>query len=177
MSRVGKSPVEIPSDVNVAIVNGVLTAKGKLGELSVALGDDVTVDLTDGAVIVAPVDESKRAHGMWGTVRSLIDNVVVGVSQGFNVKLEILGVGYRAAVADNSLILQVGYSHEINYPIPEGITIECERPTQISISGANKQRVGQVASEIRAFRKPEPYKGKGIRYENEYVMRKEGKKK
>ncbi len=177
MSRVGKNPVEVPSDVNVAIASGVLTAKGKLGELSVALSDDVIVDHTDGTITVAPIDDSKRARAMWGTVRSLIDNVVVGVSKGFNVKLEIIGVGYRAAVAGNSLNLQVGHSHEIKYPIPEGISIECERPTQISISGANKQRVGQVASEIRAYRKPEPYKGKGIRYENEYVMRKEGKKK
>ena len=177
MSRVGKSPVEVPSDVDVAIVSGVLTAKGKLGELSVALSDAVTVDLADGTVTVAPIDDTKRAHAMWGTVRSLINNVVVGVSQGFNVKLEIIGVGYRAAVAGDSLNLQVGYSHEIRYSIPDGISIECERPTQISISGASKQRVGQAASEIRAFRKPEPYKGKGIRYENEYVMRKEGKKK
>ena len=177
MSRVGKSPVEVPSDVDVAIVSGVLTAKGKLGELSVALSDAVTVDLADGTVTVAPIDDTKRAHAMWGTIRSLINNVVVGVSQGFNVKLEIIGVGYRAAVAGDSLNLQVGYSHEIRYPIPYGISIECERPTQISISGASKQRVGQVASEIRAFRKPEPYKGKGIRNENEHVMRKEGKKK
>jgi large subunit ribosomal protein L6 len=114
---------------------------------------------------------------MWGTVRSLINNVVVGVSSGFNVKMDIIGVGYRAAVSGKTLNLQVGHSHEILYPIPEGISIECERPTQISVSGANRQRVGQVASEIRAFRKPEPYKGKGIRYENEYIMRKEGKKK
>jgi large subunit ribosomal protein L6 len=177
MSRVGKNPVEVPSDVNVAIVGDVLTAKGKLGEQSVAFGDDVTVDLADGVITVAPADDSNRSRAMWGTVRSLIDNVVVGVSVGFNVKLDIIGVGYRAAVAGNSLNLQVGHSHEISFPIPEGISIACERPTQISISGVNKQRVGQVASEIRSFRKPEPYKGKGIRYENEYVMRKEGKKK
>lgn len=177
MSRVGKNPVEVPSDVNVAIVNDVLTAKGKLGEQSVTLDADVKVDIADGVITVAPVDDSNRSRAMWGTVRSLIDNVVVGVSRGFNVKLDIIGVGYRAAVSGKTLNLQVGHSHEILYPIPEGISIECERPTQISVSGANKQRVGQVASEIRAFRKPEPYKGKGIRYENEYVMRKEGKKK
>lgn len=177
MSRVGKNPVEVPSDVNIAIVGDVLTAKGKLGELSVALSDAIRVDHTDGAVSVIPVDDSKRARAMWGTIRSQIDNVVVGVSKGFSIKLEIIGVGYRAAVADNSLVLQLGYSHEVNYPIPKGISIECERPTQILVSGTNKQQVGQVASEIRAFRKPEPYKGKGIRYENEYVMRKEGKKK
>ena len=177
MSRVGKNPVQVPSDVNVAIVDDVLTAKGKLGEQSVTLGTDVKVDLADGVITVKPVDDSNRSRAMWGTVRSLIDNVVVGVSRGFNVKLDIIGVGYRAAVSGKTLNLQVGHSHEILYPIPEGISIECERPTQISISGANKQRVGQVASEIRAFRKPEPYKGKGIRYENEYVMRKEGKKK
>ena len=177
MSRVGKNPVEVPSDVNVAIVDDVLTAKGKLGEQSVTLGTDVKVNIADGVITVAPVDDSNRSRAMWGTVRSLIDNVVVGVSRGFNVKLEIIGVGYRAAVSGKTLNLQVGHSHEILYPIPEGISIECERPTQISISGASKQRVGQVASEIRAFRKPESYKGKGIRYENEYVMRKEGKKK
>ena len=177
MSRVGKSPVAVPNDVNVTIVNDVLTAKGKLGEQSVALGADVMVDFADGVITVKPADESSHSRAMWGTVRSLINNVVVGVSSGFNVKLDIIGVGYRAAVSGKTLNLQVGHSHEILFPIPEGISIECERPTQISISGANKQRVGQVASEIRAFRKPEPYKGKGIRYENEYIMRKEGKKK
>ena len=177
MSRVGKNPVEVPNDVNVTIVNDVLTAKGKLGEQWVTLGADVMVDFADGVITVKSADDSNRSRAMWGTVRSLINNVVVGVSSGFNVKLDIIGVGYRAAVSGKMLNLQVGHSHEIIYPIPEGISIECERPTQISVSGANKHRVGQVASEIRAFRKPEPYKGKGIRYENEYIMRKEGKKK
>jgi large subunit ribosomal protein L6 len=177
MSRVGKNPVEVPSDVNVAVVNNVLIAKGKLGELSVTLDAEVKVEITDSTIIVSPAGVSNHSRAMWGTVRSLINNVVIGVSRGFNVKLDIVGVGYRAAVSGKTLNLQVGHSHEIIYPIPEGILIECERPTQISVSGANKQRVGQVASEIRAFRKPEPYKGKGIRYENEYIMRKEGKKK
>ncbi len=177
MSRVGKNPVEIPSDVNVAIAGKLLTAKGKLGELSVTLSDAIKIDHSDGVIKITPIDDSKRARAMWGTMRSQIDNIVVGVSKGFSVTLEIIGVGYRAAVVNNSLVLQVGYSHEVEYIIPNGISIECERPTKISISGTNKQQVGQVASEIRAFRKPEPYKGKGIRYENEYVMRKEGKKK
>lgn len=177
MSRVGKNPIEVPADVNVSISDDVLTAKGKLGEQSVKLSGDVKVNFENNVISVSPANDTMRSRAMWGTLRSLIDNVVVGVSRGFNVKLEIIGVGYRASVAGRSLNLQVGHSHEILYPIPEDLAIECERPTQISITGASKQRVGQAASEIRAFRKPEPYKGKGIRYSNEYVMRKEGKKK
>ena len=138
---------------------------------------DVDIRVEDGEVVVRPRDESIRARSMWGTSRSLINNMVVGVSEGFERVLEIVGVGYRAAVESGVLVLQLGYSHDIHYPVPEGITIACPRPTQITISGADRQRVGQVAAEIRAFRKPEPYKGKGIRYANEWVRRKEGKKK
>lgn len=177
MSRIGKNPVEIPSGVEVTIANQVLTAKGSKGTLTVPLTDLVEVTQDNGAVTVKPRDESKRAHTMWGTTRSLINNAIVGATKGFTVRMEINGVGYRAAVQGNSLNLQLGYSHDINYPIPQGISIRCERPTLIEVSGADKQQVGQVASEIRAYRKPEPYKGKGIKYENETILRKEGKKK
>ncbi len=177
MSRVGKHPVVIPSGVDVALIGQEIKVKGKLGELSTMLTNDVIVGVGDGQVSVKPVDQGKRARSMWGTSRSLIDNMVTGVSEGFKVELEIQGVGYRAAVAGQTLTLQLGYSHDIEYPMPEGIKIECEKPTQIVVSGIDRQRVGQVAAEIRNFRKPEPYKGKGIRYAGEWVRRKEGKKK
>lgn len=177
MSRIGKNPVEIPSGVEVSIANEILTAKGKNGTLTVPLHDAVEVKQEDGKVVVAPREGAPAARQMWGTMRSMINNAVVGASEGFTIRLEITGVGYRAAVQGSSLNLQLGYSHDINYPIPQGITVKCERPTLIEISGANKQQVGQIASEIRAFRKPEPYKGKGIKYENELIVRKEGKKK
>lgn len=177
MSRVGKHPVEVPSGVEVAISGRMITAKGKLGQLSYEATDDVSVALEQGKVVVQPASESKRSRAMWGTARSRIQSMVIGVSEGFAKRLEINGVGYRAAVQGNSLNLQLGYSHDINYPIPEGIAIKCEKPTSLSISGADKQQVGQVAAEIRAFRKPEPYKGKGIKYADEIILRKEGKKK
>ncbi len=177
MSRIGKHPVVIPSGVEVTIANNVLTAKGGKGVLTVPLHDAVTVSQADGKVVIGPRDDSTRARTMWGTTRSLVNNAVLGASEGFSRRLEIIGVGYRAAVQGKKLTLQLGYSHDIEFPIPDGIEIRCERPTMIEISGADKQRVGQVASEIRGFRKPEPYKGKGIRYEGEYVRRKEGKKK
>ncbi|MDH4192430.1 MAG: 50S ribosomal protein L6 [Betaproteobacteria bacterium] len=177
MSRVGKYPVRIPKGVEVSIANDVLTAKGGKGTLTVPLNESVQVAAQNGEVTVTPRDESKRARMMWGTVRNLINNAVIGASEGFAVRLEITGVGYRAAVQGATLNLQLGYSHDINYPIPQGITIRCERPTLIEVSGASKQKVGQVASEIRGYRKPEPYKGKGIRYETEVIVRKEGKKK
>jgi large subunit ribosomal protein L6 len=169
--------VEVPSGVEVAISGRMITAKGKLGQLSYEATDDVSVALEEGKVVVQPTSESKRSRAMWGTARSRIQSMVIGVSEGFAKRLEINGVGYRAAVQGNSLNLQLGYSHEINYPIPEGIAIKCEKPTNIAISGADKQQVGQVAAEIRAFRKPEPYKGKGIKYADEIILRKEGKKK
>ena len=177
MSRIGKNPVAIPGGVEVTIANDLLTAKGGKGTLTVPLHETVEVTQDDGKVVVAPRDESKRALTMWGTIRSLVNNAVIGASEGFTRQLEIRGVGYRAAVQGRTLNLQLGYSHDVNYPIPDGIEIKCERPTMIEISGASKQQVGQVASEIRAFRKPEPFKGKGVRYADEYVRSKEGKKK
>ncbi len=177
MSRIGKNPVEVPSGVEISIVNDLLTAKGKNGTLTVRLHEAVEVSQGDGKVVVNPREGAPEAHKMWGTMRSMINNAVIGASEGFTVRLLINGVGYRAAVQGNILNLQLGYSHDIQYPIPEGITVKCERPTMIEISGANKQQVGQIASEIRAYRKPEPYKGKGVKYENEFVVRKEGKKK
>jgi large subunit ribosomal protein L6 len=154
-----------------------VTAKGPKGELSMTLVDEVLASMEDDVIVVKPRDNSKRSRTMWGMQRTLVDNLLRGVSEGFLVELEIIGVGYRAAVQGRTLNLQMGYSHEINYPIPEGIEIKCERPTAVAVSGADRQRVGQVAAEIRSYRKPEPYKGKGIRYVGEYVFRKEGKKK
>jgi len=177
MSRIGKNPVAVPDGVTVDMAGRRVTAKGKLGELSLDLVEEVEAVLEDQQITVRPVDESKRARAMWGLQRSLLNNLVTGVSEGFTVGLEINGVGYRAAVQGDKLNLQLGFSHDVNYPIPEGISIKCERPTHIAVTGADKQKVGQVAAEIRAYRKPEPYKGKGVRYENEYVFRKEGKKK
>ena len=177
MSRIGQNPVPVPSGVTVDIAGQLVTAKGKLGELSVTLVDEVEVSREDEALVVKPRGNSQRARTMWGTMRSLVQNVVTGVDEGFTINLDIVGVGYRAAVDGKDLVLQLGYSHEIRFPIPEGITIACERPTAIAISGADRQKVGQVASNIRSFRKPEPYKGKGIKYANEFILRKEGKKK
>ena len=177
MSRVGQMPVEVPAGVEVTIEDRLVTAKGKLGELSLTLVDDVDLARDDDKLIVSPRNESKRARAMWGTSRSLLANIVHGVDQGFTIVLEINGVGYRAAIDGRELVLQLGYSHEIRYPMPDGITIASERPTHIAVSGADRQKVGQVAAQIRGYRKPEPYKGKGIRYQNEFVIRKEGKKK
>ena len=177
MSRVGKNPVEVPSGVEVAIKGGLVSAKGKLGTLDFEATDDVVISQEDGKIWVKPANDGKRARAMWGTVRSRIQNMVIGVSEGFTRNLEINGVGYRAAVQGQSLNLQLGFSHDVAYPIPEGITIKCEKPTSIAVSGADKQKVGQVASEIRSYRPPEPYKGKGVKYAEEVILRKEGKKK
>ena len=177
MSRVGKNPVEVPSGVEVAISGRLITAKGKLGELSYQFTDLVSATLDDGKVTVAPINETKHARALWGTTRACVQNLVTGVATGFTKQLEITGVGYRAAVQGKTLNLQLGFSHEISHPIPEGIEIKCEKPTSIAISGMDKQKVGQIAAEIRAYRPPEPYKGKGIRYSDEIVRRKEGKKK
>ena len=177
MSRIGKNPVAIPSGVQVELSGETLTAKGRLGALSVALTNEVTATVADGQVTIAPKDESKRARAMWGTTRALVNNMITGVANGFTRNLEINGVGYRAAVQGNALNLQLGYSHDINYPIPSDVKIACERPTAITITGADRQRVGQVAAEIRSLRPPEPYKGKGIKYADEVIRRKEGKKK
>jgi large subunit ribosomal protein L6 len=177
MSRIGKHPVAIPAGVEVQLSGQTLTAKGRLGALSLAVSSEVTATIADGAVTIAPNSESKRARAMWGTTRALVSNMVTGVATGFTRNLEINGVGYRAAVQGNTLNLQLGYSHDIPYPIPQDVRITCERPTAITITGADRQRVGQIAAEIRAFRPPEPYKGKGVKYSNETVRRKEGKKK
>ena len=177
MSRVGKNPVPVPAGVTAQIVEGVFVAKGKQGELRLPLSAEVEVAIEDGAVKVKPVSQSKQSRMMWGTTRNLARNLMQGVAQGFSRNLEINGVGYRASVQGKKLVLQLGYSHDIEYPIPADIAIKCEKPTAITVSGADKQRVGQVAAEIRAFRKPEPYKGKGIKYEKEFIVRKEGKKK
>jgi large subunit ribosomal protein L6 len=177
MSRIGKHPVAIPEGVTVELAGQTLAVKGRLGALSLAVSNEVTATIADGAVTIAPKDDSKRARAMWGTTRALLNNMVTGVAQGFTRNLEINGVGYRAAVQGSNLNLQLGYSHDIAYPIPADVRIACERPTVIAISGADRQRVGQIAAEIRAFRPPEPYKGKGIKYSNETIRRKEGKKK
>jgi large subunit ribosomal protein L6 len=177
MSRVGKHPVTIPSGVEVQLAGDTLTAKGRLGTLSLVVSNEVAAAVDNGAVTITPKSESKRSRAMWGTTRALVNNMVTGVSQGFTVNLEISGVGYRAAVQGNTLNLQLGYSHDIPFPIPEDVRIACERPTLIAVSGADRQRVGQVAAEIRSWRPPEPYKGKGIKYSTETVRRKEGKKK
>jgi large subunit ribosomal protein L6 len=177
MSRVGKHPVTVPSGVEVQLSGQTLSAKGSLGTLRLVVSNEVTASIADGAVTIAPKNETKHARAMWGTTRALLNNMVTGVSKGFSVTLEINGVGYRAAVQGNTLNLQLGYSHEIHYPIPSEVKIVCERPTLITVSGADRQRVGQIAAEIRAYRPPEPYKGKGIKYSTETVRRKEGKKK
>ncbi len=177
MSRIGQNPVTVPSDVTVDIAGQSVTAKGKLGELSLTLVDEVEITREADKLWIKPRGTTKRARTMWGTSRSLVQNLVTGVAEGFTVNLEIIGVGYRAAVQGKEVVLQLGYSHEIKHPIPDGITIKCARPTMIEISGPDRQKVGQLAANIRACRKPEPYKGKGIRYVNEYVLRKEGKKK
>ncbi len=177
MSRIGKKPVRIPEGVEMTLSGNTLSAKGRLGALSLQLGGEVEATIEAGEVKIAPKGESKRARAMWGTTRALVNNMVAGVANGFSVALDINGVGYRAAVQGKTLTLQLGFSHEIAFPIPSDITIACERPTAITISGIDRQRVGQVAAEIRAFRAPEPYKGKGIKYRDEIVRRKEGKKK
>jgi len=177
MSRVGKYPVQVPSVVQLALSVRTLVAKGKLGELKLDLTDDVDIEISDQQVAVKPRRDDRRARTMWGTTRSLINSMVTGVSAGFVKSMEINGTGYRAAVQGKDLVLNLGYSHEIRYPIPAGIKITCERPTAIKVEGSDKRQVGQVAAEIRAYRGPEPYKGKGVKYENEQILRKEGKKK
>ena len=177
MSRVGKYPVPVPSGVQVALQGRTVVAKGRNGELKLALTDEVDVEVADNQVAVKPRRDDRRSRTMWGTTRSLINSMVTGVSTGFTKSMEINGTGYRAAVQGKDLILNLGFSHEVRYAIPEGIKITCERPTAIKVEGADKRQVGQVAAEIRAWRGPEPYKGKGVRYTNEQILRKEGKKK
>ncbi|MCZ6764256.1 MAG: 50S ribosomal protein L6 [Alphaproteobacteria bacterium] len=177
MSRVGLIPVEVPSGTQVTVSGQTVSAKGKLGQMSYSVSSQVEIAQEDNLILLKPRGNSKNVRAIWGTSRSHIQNMVQGVSEGFGKKLIIIGTGYRAAVQGKILNLQLGYSHDINFPIPEGIQINCPDQTTIEINGADKQQVGQVAAEIRGFRKPEPYKGKGIRYEGEQILRKEGKKK
>ncbi|MBO5442834.1 MAG: 50S ribosomal protein L6 [Alphaproteobacteria bacterium] len=179
MSRVGKYPVIIPNGVTVSVDNNVVTAKGKLGELSYTFDDShVATKLEDNKVVVTPLSESKTARTLWGTTRARINTLVQGVSEGFKKEMELVGVGYKARVEGSSkLVLSLGFSHDVIFNAPKGISITCASPTQITVSGADKQLVGQVAAEIRKYRSPEPYKGKGVKYVGEYIRRKEGKKK
>jgi len=177
MSRIGKKPISLPDGAQATVNGQVVKIKGPKGELEVTLVKDVVVALEDGAIQVDPINQSKQARSMWGMSRTLVQNLVEGVTNGYAKTLEIQGVGYRAALKGKDLQLQLGLSHEVLYAVPEGVKIECPKQTEVIVSGIEKQKVGQVAAEIRQFRPPEPYKGKGIRYQGEYVFRKEGKKK
>jgi large subunit ribosomal protein L6 len=177
MSRIGKKAVPVPTGVTVNLAGQNISVKGPKGELKMALVEHVLAKLEDGKVAVNPRDETKLARSCWGMSRTMISNMIQGVTQGYSRQLEINGVGYRANVQGKVLQLNLGYSHDVNYPIPEGIEIKTPKPTEIVVSGIDKQRVGQVAAEIREFRGPEPYKGKGIKYSDERIFRKEGKKK
>ncbi|WP_109260615.1 50S ribosomal protein L6 [Hyphobacterium indicum] len=177
MSRIGKLPIAVGSGVEVRLNGRALTLKGPKGELSLTAVEDVTLSQGDEGIEVKPVDESKRARAMWGMTRALIANMMTGVTEGFNKTLELQGVGYRAQMQGSSLKLALGFSHDVVYEPPQGIQIQAPKPTEVIVSGADKQMVGQVAAEIRGYRPPEPYKGKGVHYQGEYVRRKEGKKK
>ena len=177
MSRIGKKAIALPKGVTASVEGQTVKVKGPKGELSVKLVREVSAKVDEHGITVTPDKDQERSAQMWGLSRSLVNNLVTGVTTGFTQRLEIQGVGYRAAVQGKNLNLQLGFSHDVAYPIPAGITITSEKPTQISVSGMDKQLVGQVAAEIRSYRRPEPYKGKGVRYEGEYVRRKEGKKK
>jgi large subunit ribosomal protein L6 len=177
MSRIGKKAVSVPTGVTVNVTGSTVSVKGPKGELKEVLNDQVLVKMEQGEVKVDPINETKLARSSWGMSRTLVRNMMLGVTQGYSKSLEINGVGYRAAVQGKVLQLNLGYSHDVNYPIPAGIEIKTPKPTEIVISGINKQQVGQVAAEIRDWRGPEPYKGKGIKYAGETIFRKEGKKK
>ena len=177
MSRIGKKPVPVPSGITANVEGQMVKIKGPKGALQVVLHDDILVKLDGGQIKVDPRFETKRARSQWGTSRTLIANLIAGVTKGFELRLEINGVGYRASVQGKNLQIALGYSHDIVYPIPEGITIATPRPVEIVITGSDRQKVGQVAAEIRDYRPPEPYKGKGIKYAGERIFRKEGKKK
>ena len=177
MSRIGKKPVAIPAGVTATIEAGSLSVKGPKGTLAMPLVDDVTYTLDDGSISIKPANETKRARAFWGMQRTMVQNLVTGVTDGFTKVLEITGVGYRAALQGKNLQLALGYSHDVIYAIPEGIQITVPKPTEITIVGNDSQRVGQVAAEIRSYRPPEPYKGKGVKYADEFIFRKEGKKK
>jgi len=177
MSRIGKKPISVPSGVTVDLTETAINVKGPKGSLAMNLQSEVETVLADSVITLKPRDETKRARSMWGMQRTRISNLIEGVTEGFKKELEINGVGYRAAVKGKTLELQLGFSHDVNFPIPEGIEIKCDKPTSVHISGIDKQVVGQVAAEIRSYRPPEPFKGKGVKYVDEYIFRKEGKKK
>ncbi|MBS0478715.1 MAG: 50S ribosomal protein L6 [Proteobacteria bacterium] len=177
MSRIGKKPVPIPSGVTATVEGGVLSMKGPKGTLSMPMAEEVTWDVQADSIGVQPANDTKRARAFWGMQRTLVQNLVTGVTTGFSKKLLITGVGYRAAAQGKKLKLQLGYSHDVDIDVPEGLTVATPDQTTVEISGADKQKVGQLAAEIRRWRKPEPYKGKGIKYDGEYIFRKEGKKK
>lgn len=177
MSRIGKKPVSIPDGVTATVEGQTVTAKGPKGELHFVVNEEVLVKMEDGAIQVDPRDQSKEARSKWGLSRTMVSNIIEGVKEGFEKKLEINGVGYRAAMQGKNVQLSLGFSHEVVYEVPEGVTVACPKPTEIVVSGIDKQKVGQVAAEIRGYRPPEPYKGKGVKYADETIFRKEGKKK
>jgi large subunit ribosomal protein L6 len=177
MSRIGKKPVQVPAGVTATVEGQKVTAKGPKGELVFVANDEVVLSYEDNVVSVAPANESKDARAKWGMSRTMIENIFKGVMDGYQKKLEITGVGYRAAMQGSNLQLQLGFSHDVIYQPPEGISLACPKPTEIVVTGINKQVVGQVAAEIREYRGPEPYKGKGVKYAGERIVRKEGKKK
>lgn len=177
MSRVGKYPVEVPQGVQVSLAGQILTAKGRRGEARLSLTEHVEAKVDDNKVSIAPRGTDPQARIMWGTTRAQVANLLEGVSAGFSRTMEIQGTGYRAAVQGKNLVMNLGFSHDVVYSIPDGITITCERPTSVKVEGVDKRLVGQVAAEIRGWRPPEPYKGKGVRYVDEVIRRKEGKKK
>jgi large subunit ribosomal protein L6 len=177
MSRIGKKTVPVPAGVTASVNGQLVSVKGPKGELKVVLNDQVLAKMEQGGIKVDPKDKSKLARSSWGMSRTLVANLVTGVTVGYSKSLEISGVGYRAAINGKALQLNLGYSHDVTYEIPAGIEIKVPKPTEIVISGIDKQRVGQVAAEIREYRGPEPYKGKGVKYAGEYIFRKEGKKK
>ncbi|MGH1452513.1 MAG: 50S ribosomal protein L6 [Paracoccaceae bacterium] len=177
MSRIGKKPVELPSGVTASVSGQTIEVKGPKGAHSFTATDDVTIKVDDNVISITPRGSSKRARQQWGMSRTMVANLVTGVTDGFKKELEINGVGYRAAMAGNTLKLSLGYSHEVNFEVPAGVTVTAPKQTEIIVEGTDSQLVGQVAANIRAWRKPEPYKGKGIKYKDEYIFRKEGKKK
>lgn len=177
MSRIGKQPVSVPAGVTATVEGQKVTAKGPKGELSYVVNDEVLVKMQENELVISPNNESKDARSKWGMTRTMLENIVTGVASGFERKLEINGVGYRAAMQGKNLQLALGFSHDVVFEAPDGITLACPKPTEIVVAGIDKQQVGQVAAEIRKFRKPEPYKGKGVKYAEERIVRKEGKKK
>ena len=177
MSRIGKRPVPLPSGVSASTEDQVLTVKGPKGALELQMRDEIRYDISDEGISVVPANDTKAARAFWGMQRTLVQNLVTGVTEGFSKTLEISGVGYRAQAQGKNLRLQLGYSHDVNFPVPEGVEVKTPDQNTVEISGIDKQKVGQVAAEIRRWRKPEPYKGKGIKYRGEYIFRKEGKKK